>query len=415
MPIAVYVLGFGIFSMTSSEFMMSGLMPQVAEGLGVSIVAVGYLISTFAIGMVVGGPLLTFGLLRMTKKRALIVLTVIFVAGDVLGALAPSYPVMLAARLITGIASAAFFGTSLAVAADLVPSHQRGRAASIVLGGLMIGMVAGLPLATSVGQMAGWRASFWLIAVLSTVTCALISTLVPSGSTPAPVDARTELAAFSNRRLWYAFASSTLIIGAVFAGFSYFTPILTEITGFSQASVPVLLAVYGAAAVAGNIVVGRLADRWTMTVQVIGLLILTAFLVTFALGTTSQVLVLMSLVAVGLVGVSMNPAMVTRVMRVADGRPLVNTVHTSVINVGILLGSGLGGVTISAGFGLRAPLWVGAVFALLALISVLPFLNRVDHGAAAAYEAQEHADELPNEPRGAKRTNASTSLTRPAQ
>lgn len=388
MPLAVFVLGFGIFSMTSSEFMMSGLMPQVAEGLGVSIVEVGYLISTFAIGMVIGGPLLAFALLKLSKKKALLVLTAIFVVGDVLGALAPSYAVMVVARLITGVASSAFFGTSLAVAAELVPANQRGRASSIVLGGLMVGTVFGLPLATAVGQFAGWRASFWLIGALTAVAGVLIASRVPRGGTPEQIDARAELAAFRNGRLWFAYASSTLIIGAVFAGFSYFTPIFTEITGYGAAAVPVLLAVYGIATVVGNVVVGRLADRWTMAVQIAGLVVLTVFLTVFAVGASSKVLVVASLVAIGLVGVSMNPAMVARVMRVADGRPLVNTVHTSVINVGILLGSWIGGLTISAGLGLVAPLWTGVVFALLALLSVLPFASSVRNGAASREPAQ---------------------------
>ncbi|MFP5023465.1 MFS transporter [Pseudonocardia phyllosphaerae] len=381
-PLAVFVLGFGIFSMTSSEFMMSGLMPQVAEGLGVSIVEVGYLISTFAIGMVVGGPLLTFALLRLPRKKALLVLAAIFVAGDVLGALAPSYPVMVAARLITGVASSAFFGTSLAVAADLVPENQRGRASSIVLGGLMIGTVIGLPLATAVGQLTGWRTSFWMIGCLTAAAGVLIASLVPRDSVPERIDARAELAAFRNGMLWSAYASSTLIIGAVFAGFSYFTPIFTQVSGFDAAAVPVLLAAYGIATVAGNVIVGRLADRWTMFVQIGGLIVLTVFLSVFALGASSRILVVVSLVAIGAVGVSMNPAMVARVMRVADGRPLVNTVHTSVINVGILLGSWIGGLTISAGLGLVAPLWTGAVFALLALVSVAPFVYSRRHGAA---------------------------------
>lgn len=375
MPLAVYVLSLGIFSMTTSEFMVSGMMPILASAFGVSIAAIGYLVSAYAIGMIVGGPVLTFGLLKLSRKNALLILVGVYVVGQSLGALASGYEMMFVARIVTGVASSAFFGVALAVCAELVGPDLRGRASSIVLGGLMVGTVLGLPLATLIGQHAGWRVSFWSIAALTLVAGFLVLRIVPTSEKPEAVSLGGELGAFRNAKLWAAYASSTLIIGAVFAAFSYFTPIFIEVTGFSAEIVPLLLTAYGASTVIGNVVVGRFADRHMMSTLVVGVTTLAVFLTGFALLAGNKAGTVVCLVAVGLVGVSLNPAMVTRVMRAANGRPLVNTVHTSVINVGVLLGSWIGGMTITGGFGLVSPLWVGASLALLALLSLLPFVR----------------------------------------
>ncbi|WP_199435201.1 MFS transporter [Qaidamihabitans albus] len=374
MPRAVYVLAMGIFAMVTSEFVVAGLMPQMAQGLAATIPQIGYLITAFAVAMSFGGPLLTVAVLKLPPKHALLALFVIFLGGNLLAATASGYGVMLVARLITGTAAAAFFGVSISLSAQLTRPEVRGRAIAAVMNGLMLGTLLGLPLATLIGTRFGWRAAFWAIAVLTALAALCTIAAVPR---IRPADdggnVRRELAAFRNPRLWLVFATSTLIIGATFSAFSYFTPILTEVTGISAGTVPLLLVAYGAATVVGNTAVGRLADRYTIPVLVYGLILNLLFLTGFALLADLRLPAVGFMLGIGLVGVTMNPAMITRVQRTANARPLVNTVHSSFITLGVILGSSIGGLAIS-GFGLRAPLWVGAAMAVLGIATLIPEL-----------------------------------------
>ncbi len=374
MPLVVYILGLTIFSLTTSEFMVAGMMPSLSAAFGVSIAEVGYLISIYAAGMVVGGPLLTIALLKLgvPNKRALLCLLVLYVVGGGVAAMADGYGVMVAARIITGVAGSACFGVSLAICADLVAPEARGRASSIVLAGLMLATVLGVPAATIVDQHLGWRASFWLVVVLAVLCAVVIAMLVPPSPKSSQVSLSAELASFRNGQLWAAYATSGLIIGATFAAFSYFSPIFTDVTGFSPATIPLLLGVYGAANVIGNTIVGRFADKHTIPILVGGLIVLAVTLAMFAVFAENRIVSVIAFVVIGLVGVPMNPAMISRVMKTAHPGPLVNTVHTSVINVGLAAGAWFGGIGILAGYGLRSPIWIGVALALLGLVSLMP-------------------------------------------
>lgn len=378
MPLVVYILGLTIFSLTTSEFMVAGMMPSLTQAFGVSVTQIGYLISLYAIGMVVGGPLLTVGLLklRVPNKQALLWLLGFYAVAQSVAASATSYDIMAVARVATGVAGSACFGVSLAICAEIVGAESRGRAASIVVGGLMLATVLGVPIATIIDQHWGWRASFWLVVALAVLCATVITFLVPRSKAAGTVSLGAELAEFKNRHLWAAYATSGLIIGATFAAFSYFAPILTEVAGFAAVSIPWLLGVYGAANVVGNMVVGRYADKHTMPIMVWGLIVLGAALAVFAIFAQNQILSLGALIVIGLVGVPMNPAMIARVMKTAHPGALVNTVHTSVINIGLGVGAWIGGLGIAAGYGIRSPLWVGVALAVLGLLSLLPYLGR---------------------------------------
>ncbi|MFD4523642.1 MFS transporter [Streptomyces sp. NPDC058470] len=376
MPRAVYVLALGIFAMVTSEFVVAGLMPQLAEGLEASIPQIGYLITAFAVAMAVGGPFLTVALLRLPQRNALLVLFGIFLAGNVLAATASSYGAMMTARVVTGIASQAFFGVGISLCAQLTRPEMRGRAIALAMNGLMLGTLLGLPLSTLIGERLGWRAAFWAITVLTVLAALCTLAGVPRlGRAVGDSDLRQELKAFRRPRLWLALSTSTLVIGATFSAFCYFNPILTEVTGFGNGTVPPLLIAYGAATVLGNTVVGRLADRHTLGVLLIGLVLNAGFLTGFALLAQLPLPAVVFVMGIGLVGVTMNPAMVTRVQREGNARPLVNTVHSSFITLGIIIATSLGGPLIGA-FGLRAPLWLGACMALLGIATVLPALAR---------------------------------------
>ncbi|MCG8517877.1 MAG: MFS transporter [Pseudomonadales bacterium] len=378
MPPIVYLLSLTLFALTTSEFMVASMMPALASALSVAVSDIGTLISLYAGGMVIGGPLLTLLILHrgVPNRRALLALLACYAIAQALAAQADSYAVMAVARVVTGVAASACFGIALAICAEVVSPERRGRASSLVFAGLMLATVLGMPLTTMIEQWLGWRASFWSVTGV-TVACALaIARFAPAGHPPAPTSLRQELAEFRKPALWAAYGTSALIIGATFAGFSYFAPILTEVTGFRQADLPWLLAMYGGATVVGNLVAGRLADRHTYPVLMAGMALLTLAMATFALNATSSWMSLAMVIVIGLTGIPMNPAMIARVMAIALPGPLVNTVHTSVINIGLGMGAWLGGAAISAGWGWQSPLWVGALLGAAGLASVLPFVGK---------------------------------------
>ncbi|MGW0062595.1 MFS transporter [Streptosporangium sandarakinum] len=400
MPRTVYLLALGIFAMVTSEFAVAGLMPQMAAGLGATIPQIGYLITAFAVAMAVGGPFLTMAMARLRPKSALTALFVIFLVGNVLAAASGSYAVMMVARVITGIASQAFFGVAISLAAQLTDDRVRGRAIAVVLNGLMVGTLLGLPLSTLIGEHLGWRAAFWAISALTVLTALATLIGVPrlerAGAGASGL--HEELKVFKNAKLWLVLSTSTLIIGATFSAFSYLSPILTGVTGVGEGTVPVLLIAYGAATVIGNTIVGRLADRHTISVQTWGLALNLVCLVGFALLAHLSIPAVAFMLGIGLVGVTMNPAMVTRVQRTANARPLVNTVHSSFITLGVIIGSSVGGLAIDS-YGLRAPLWLGAALAALGLLSLLPEV-RV-RGKAQALTPSGATAEQPTGVRGA--------------
>ncbi|MFI0165186.1 MFS transporter [Streptomyces sp. NPDC017095] len=383
MPRAVHLLALGIFAMVTSEFAVAGLMPQMAAGLHATVPQIGYLITAFAVAMAAGGPLLTMAVLRLPPRTALLVLFAVFLAGNVLAATATGYGTMLAARVVTGVASQAFFGVAVSLCVRLAPPEARGRAVAVAMNGLMLGTALGLPLSTLVGERLGWRAAFWAVCALALVAAAATAAGVPRLDAAPSEGLRAEAGVLARPRLWLALAGSTLIIGATFSAFSYFSPLLTGLTGFDAGTVPLLLIAYGAATVVGNTVVGRLADRYTAPVLALGLLLNALFLTGFAVFAALPVPAVACMLGVGLVGVTMNPAMVTRVQRAGNAGPLVNTVHSSFITLGVIIGSSLGGVAIDL-WGLRAPLWLGAALAVAGLPTVLPELRHARGAAGPA-------------------------------
>jgi len=372
LPSTVYLLGLTIFSLVTAEFMIAGMMPALADAFSVSLAQVGNLIAFYALGMALGGPPVTILLLSrgISNKSALVGLLAVYVAAGVLAAIAPSYWLLAIARIIMGVASAACIGLCMTVCAGLVAPQARGRAVSVVLAGLMLSPVVGVPMTAWVEQHFGWRASSWLVVVLALICSALAAVRLPSSEKGSEPALSRQWATLNNRSLWAAYLTSGLIIGATFAAFSYCTPILIQEVGIEPRHVAPLLALYGVANLIGNMVVGRLADRYTIPALGWGLALLTLALAGFALADDHLWLNLTCFIALGLTGVALNPAMVARVMKAAEPGALVNALHTSVITAGLAFGSWAGGSAIEAGYGLRAPLWVGAAMALLGLLSL---------------------------------------------
>ncbi|MGE8359613.1 MFS transporter [Pseudomonas sp.] len=373
LPPLVYLLGVTIFSLVTAEFMVAGMMPALADAFSVSLAQVGNLIAFYALGMALGGPPVTMLLLAkgISSKHALVGLLAVYVAAGALAAAAQSYEVMLVARVIMGVSSAACIGLCMTLCAGLVGPAERGRAASVVLAGLMLSPVIGVPMTTLVEQHFGWRASSWAVVALALLCTVLAVLRLPkdeAGSQPA---LGRQLADVRNRSLWGAYLTSGLIIGSTFAAFSYCVPIFIQEVGISPTHIALLLASYGVANVLGNMFIGRIADRYTFPALACGLAVMVLALSGFAMAGDLHWLSLVCFILLGLTGVALNPAMVARVMRAAEPGALVNTLHTSVITAGLAFGSWAGGAVIDAGYGLRAPFWVGAAMAFLGLLSVI--------------------------------------------
>ncbi|MBX8592302.1 MFS transporter [Pseudomonas cichorii] len=373
LPPTVYLLGLTIFTLVTAEFMVAGMMPALADSFSVSLAQVGNLIAFYALGMALGGPPVMVLLVSRSigNKPALIGLLAVYVAAGALASAAQSYEILLLARVIMGVSSAACIGLCMTICAGLVPPEARGRAVSVVLGGLMLSPVAGVPMTNLIEHAFGWRASSWLIVALSLVCTFLVATRLPAGGADKQPALRQQLRDLNNLSLWGAYLTSGLIIGSTFAAFSYITPILIKEVGVLPGYIAPILALYGVANLAGNMFVGRIADRHTFPALGWGLALLALALSGFALAGDHQWLNVACFIATGLTGVSLNPAMAARVMKPAEPGALVNTLHTSVITAGLALGSWAGGEAINAGYGLRGPLWVGAGMALLGLISVV--------------------------------------------
>ncbi|BCQ44350.1 hypothetical protein ERHA55_18770 [Erwinia rhapontici] len=251
LPAAVYTLGFGVFALVTSEFQVAALMNIMTTDLHITLPMTGYLITVYALAMAIGGPLLALLLLKHPPRRSLLILLTLFIASQALGAVAGSYLPLVIARILTGAVAGAYIGCAVSTGVKLVPEQQIPAAITVVLGGLMIGTVIGLPLASFIGNLAGWRVSFWSVVVITLLALWLTHKTLPSTLAPDDINLKEELRALKNPTLWRAYSTSLLIIGATFAGFSYFTPILSAQTGFSSGQVTGLLLVYGMATVLG--------------------------------------------------------------------------------------------------------------------------------------------------------------------
>ena len=378
MPIVVYILGITIFSLTTSEFMVAGIMQSLTDYFGVSIALVGYLITLYAVGMVIGGPILTMIILRIKipNKTALIGLLIIYGIIQAVSALSTSYEVMAFSRLISGVAGSTCFGIALAICAECVGTELRGRASSIVIGGLMLATVLGVPIATIIDQHFGWRESFWSVSILTILCATVVSIKVPKSEHQNIISLKKEIIELKSKNLWAAYLTSSLIIGSTFAAFSYFSHILSDVSGLPISYIPWVFGVYGVSNVIGNAIVGRYADKHAVSIMLLGLVILTFTMMALYFFANNLYVAIILIVIIGLVGVPMNPAMISRVMSYANPGALVNTVHTSFINIGLAVGTWLGGLTIAFGYGVLSPLWVGSTLAILGIVTLLPFIKR---------------------------------------
>ncbi|MEV0445035.1 Cmx/CmrA family chloramphenicol efflux MFS transporter [Streptomyces spectabilis] len=388
MPLAVYVLALGIFTQGTSEFMLSGLLPGMAEDLGVSVPDAGLLISAFAIGMVVGAPLLAVATLRWPRRTALVILQAVFVAGHVVGAVAPGYGLLFATRIVSALAYAGFWGVAVATAVALVPSEAKSKAVALVAGGLTLATIVGVPAGTVLSQSAGWRAAFWAVAAATVVSLVCTVAAVPGGERGAAPSVRTELRGMARPQLWLSYAVTAFAFGAVIVTFSYLAALLTDETGLSEGWVPAVLALFGAGGMLGLVVGGRTARAHAVATLAWGLGALAAVSAVLALTADAAAAVVVALVfLLGAAGYVTNPALQSRVFTLAPDAPtLVGATNTAAFNVGNTVAPMLGGLVIDAGHGYAAVAWVGAGLAALGCAAAVGagILERRTHAAPPA-------------------------------
>ncbi|MFB7508389.1 Cmx/CmrA family chloramphenicol efflux MFS transporter [Streptomyces broussonetiae] len=395
MPIAVYVLGLTVFCIGTTEFMISGLLPDLAGDLSVSIPAVGWLISGYALGVVVGGPAVTLATLRVNRKTSLLGLLALFVAGQTVCALAPSYDVLMSGRVVAALAQGAFFGIGSVVAVDLAGPERRGRALAIMFAGLTVANVVGVPAGTFLSQHAGWRVSFWAVDALAVVGLLGVAVLVPRRPTAPYVGIGAEFRAFRNPRVWVALSTSMLTQAAVFCCFSYLSPLFTDVTGFSEDVVPLLLALFGAGCFLGSVVGGRFADRYLLPNLYTGITAMGVVLVLIPLAAHHKAVTVVAIAAFGVAAFSINPALQAQVMREAGDAPtLATTTNTSAFNLGNTIGPWIGGSVIDAGFGFTAPSRAAALLAAAGLVAAVTsglLRRRADLAESGVRQRQEDA------------------------
>ncbi|TCC32969.1 Cmx/CmrA family chloramphenicol efflux MFS transporter [Kribbella speibonae] len=374
MPIAVYVLGLSIFAQGTSELMLAGLLPELATDLHVSIPQAGLLISAFAVGMLVGAPVLTVVTLTWSRRTAALAFLAIFVLAHVAGALTSSYAVLFATRIVAAFVYSGFWSVAAATVVVLVPANRRGRAMSVVTGGLTIATIVGLPLGTVLGQHLGWQSAFWTVAGMCVLAMAGVLATVPpdrpdAASTPRLAD---EFQALRSTRLWLAFATTALVTATILVVFSYLAPLLTQTAGLSSGAVPAVLALYGLGSFIGITIGGRFADALpfhTLFISISGLIVLSAAL---ALTAGLPVVAIAVIALLGGFGFAANPALNARVFSLAGDAPtLATATNFSAFNVGITAGPWLGGLAIDAGAGYPALGWIAVGTGAAALATVL--------------------------------------------
>jgi len=373
MPAGLIALALGGFGIGLTEFVITGLLPEVAADFGVTETIAGWLVTGYALAVIVGALGLTAATTRLPRKPVLIGLLVLFVIGNTLSALAPTYGVMMTGRVVAALCHGAFFGIGSVVASNMVAREKRASAVALMFTGLTASNVLGVPFGTFLGQAMGWRATFWAIAAIGVVALVGVALLVPATKEDAAPSLVRELGAFRSGQVWLSLGVTVLGYGGMFGAFTYIAYTLTAVSGFASAAVPWLLVVFGLGLFVGNWAGGRLAAKSIDRTLLVVLASLTVVLALFAVVATNPVLTVVALVLMGAFGFATVPALQTRVMHYADHAPtLASGANIAAFNLGNAFGAWIGGLTIAAGLGYTSPIWAGAAITLagLALVAV---------------------------------------------
>ena len=367
LPLLIYVLAAGVFLMGTTEFIVAGILPEIASDVGVGVADAGLMITVFAVGMIVGTPLMAIATLKLQRRLALSLSLVVFAIGHVVVALTSSFPLILAMRFVTALATGAFWAVAAVVAAKAVGPRLSSRALGIVLGGGMLANVVGVPLGAFAGQAIGWRGPFWALAVLALIAVPAIVKQVPVDPSNAPVPSvKAEIAGLRDMRIWLVLGGAAVVCGSSLAAYSFISPLLTENTGMAASTVPLVLLAYGVGALFGSNLGGRIGS-----VRPYGVLFTAAaatflVLVGLALFSHSPIATVVLVFLLGLFGMSTNPILIGKAVGYADDAPtLASALSTSSFNVGTAVGSWIAGFALESALGATGPVVVGATIAAL--------------------------------------------------
>ncbi|MFI9204181.1 MFS transporter [Streptomyces sp. NPDC053048] len=372
MPLALLALAIGAFGIGTTEFVTSGLLPEIADEFGVSIPTAGYLTTGYALGVVIGAPVLAVIGGRVARKTMLMALMGLFVVGNALSAAAPVFSLMLAGRIVASLAHGAFFGIGAIVAAGLVAPQKKAGAIAMMFTGLTTSTVVGVPLATLIGQNVGWRVTFLIIAGLGVLAVLGIAALVPRQPRPERGRLSGETAAFRNPQVLLAMAMTVLGFGGVFTMSTYLAPMMTDVAGYAPSSVTWVLVLFGLGMLVGNLIGGKYADRALMPMLYSALGGLAVLLALLPVTAHNKIAAAVTIPLIGAFGFATVPPLQKRVLdQAVDAPTLASAVNIGAFNLGNAIAAWLGGLVISAGFGYTAPNWVGALMAASALLLAL--------------------------------------------
>jgi predicted MFS family arabinose efflux permease len=370
LPFVVYALALGTFLMLTTEFVVAGILPDIAADVRVGVARAGMLITVFAAGMIVGAPLMAMLTLRMPQRVTLVLALGVFALGHVIVAVGSDFGVLLAARFLTALATGAFWAVAAVVATRVAGPGAGSRAVGVVNAGGMLATVLGVPLGAFAGQLVGWRGTFWALAVLAVVAMPVIARHVPRGGAGSrSVSIRSELTALRSGRLWLVLAACAATTGGVLAAYSYVAPLLTEQTGIPANLVPLVLAGFGLGSLLGSVLGGRLGDTRPHTVTIVAPSATALILVALCLVSSAPIPTTILLVLLGLFGLGANPVLISLAVRYAAHAPtLGSSLSVAAFNFGTAAASWIGGVALGTGLGATGPLAVGTAIAALTLI-----------------------------------------------
>jgi DHA1 family inner membrane transport protein len=382
---ALFALAIGGFAIGTTEFATMGLLPQIAAGVDVDIPTAGHLISAYALGVVIGAPTIAAFAARVPRKQLLMVLMAVFALGNLASALAAGFGSLMLARFIAGVPHGAYFGVASVVAAALVPAHRRAQAVSLVMVGLTVANIAGVPGATWLGQVLGWQALYVAVTVIALLCLVATLAWVPPvriGDGPATI--RSELSALARPQVWFTLVVGMVGFGGMFATYSYIAPTVTTLSGLGEPGVVAILATYGVGMTVGMVLGGRLADRALLPTLYLGLVGLAVVLAAFGFLVATPVGAFIGVFGLGAAGSVLMPALQTRLMDVArDGQSLAAALNHAVLNIGNAFGAWLGGSVLAVGLSYAWPSRVAVVLPLLGLV-VLAFGRWVERRSDAA-------------------------------
>jgi DHA1 family inner membrane transport protein len=384
MPVSLLALAMSAFAIGTTEFVIMGLLPQVAGDLQVSIPLAGWLISGYALGVAIGAPIMAILTARLPRKLTLLLLMVIFIVGNLMCALAYSYNFLMLARIITALCHGAFFGIGSVVAANLVAPNRRASAVALMFTGLTLANVLGVPLGTALGQALGWRSTFWAVVVIGFISLLALYTKLPAVKEEHPTNLRKELSALRGLGIWLSLLMTVCFAAAMFALFTYIAPVLTDITGVSPHGVSWTLLLMGVGLTVGNVLGGRLAD-WKLSVSLtLTFLLIALFSVLFSVTSHHLVTAEVTLFLWSAAAFAAVPALQINVVAYGKNAPnLVSTLNIAAFNVGNALGAWVGGAVIAGGLGLTmVPVAAGGL-ALLGFVLCLFTFRRAARKAVA--------------------------------